>query len=178
MILRVTTWNNTTRGSCLSFMRVQKHLYSVRSDHLRGKTYPVWELQLIQVGWSCLRLGSQILRSLWNLLKKGRQFERLGDQRPTHGAVMSVGLLGGRGSEVITASLGAEQSKVNTTASTCWEGINKLNMRGCNHKFPDWPHGARTANCTALCHQVQLYHHSVSRCIKFCRHNPFCVLLL
>jgi hypothetical protein len=25
-------------------------------------------------------------------------------------------------------------------------------IRGCIQKFPDWPHGARTANGTVLCH--------------------------
>jgi hypothetical protein len=29
-----------------------------------------------------------------------------------------------------------------------------LDIRGCIQKFPDWPPGARTANGTALCHQV------------------------
>jgi hypothetical protein len=30
-------------------------------------------------------------------------------------------------------------------------------VRGCIQKFPDWPPGARTANGTALCQEVQLY---------------------
>jgi hypothetical protein len=25
-------------------------------------------------------------------------------------------------------------------------------IRGCIQKFPDWPHGARTANGVAVCH--------------------------
>jgi hypothetical protein len=41
-------------------------------------------------------------------------------------------------------------------------------------KFPDWPLGARTANGTALCHYVQLYHYYVSQSNEFCRHNPLC----
>jgi hypothetical protein len=35
-------------------------------------------------------------------------------------------------------------------------------IRGCIQKFPDWPPGARTANGTALCHQVQLYPYFVN----------------
>jgi len=34
-------------------------------------------------------------------------------------------------------------------------------IRGCIHKFPDWPPGAITANGTALCHYVQLYRYPV-----------------
>jgi hypothetical protein len=45
---------------------------------------------------------------------------------------------------------------------------------GCIQKFPDWPPGTRTANGTALCHQVQLYCYFVSQSIEFCRHNPLC----
>jgi hypothetical protein len=41
-------------------------------------------------------------------------------------------------------------------------------------KFPDWLLGARTANCTALCHQVQLYRYFMSQSSEFCRHNPLC----
>jgi ribosomal protein S16 len=44
-------------------------------------------------------------------------------------------------------------------------------MRGCIHKFPDWPPGARTANGTALCHYVQLYRYFVSQSSEFYRHN-------
>jgi hypothetical protein len=44
----------------------------------------------------------------------------------------------------------------------------------CIQKFPDWLPGARTANGTALCHQVQLYRHCVSQSSEFCRHNPLC----
>jgi hypothetical protein len=40
--------------------------------------------------------------------------------------------------------------------------------------FPDWPPGARTANSTALCHQVQLYHYFVSLSSEFYCHNPLC----
>jgi hypothetical protein len=29
---------------------------------------------------------------------------------------------------------------------------NMCSIRGCIHKFPDWPPGVRTANVTALCH--------------------------
>jgi len=43
----------------------------------------------------------------------------------------------------------------------------------CIQKFPDWPPGARTANGTALCHQVQLYYY-VSQSREFCHHNPLC----
>jgi hypothetical protein len=32
--------------------------------------------------------------------------------------------------------------------------------------------GARTANGTALCHEVQLYRYVVSQSSQFCRHNP------
>jgi len=29
---------------------------------------------------------------------------------------------------------------------------SSVRSRGCIQKFPDWPPGARTANCTALCY--------------------------
>jgi hypothetical protein len=40
-----------------------------------------------------------------------------------------------------------------------WRKVHneELHMGGCIQKFLDWPPGARTANGTALCHQVQLY---------------------
>jgi hypothetical protein len=41
-------------------------------------------------------------------------------------------------------------------------------------KFSDWPPGARTANDTALCHQMQLYRYFVSQSTDFCSHNPLC----
>jgi len=47
-------------------------------------------------------------------------------------------------------------------------------LRMCIQKFPDWPPGARTLNGTALCHQVQLYHYSVSQSSDFCRHDALC----
>jgi hypothetical protein len=47
-------------------------------------------------------------------------------------------------------------------------------VRECIHKFPDWPPGARTANGTDLCHQLQLYRCFVSQSSEFCRHNPLC----
>jgi hypothetical protein len=47
-------------------------------------------------------------------------------------------------------------------------------VRGCIQKFPDWLPGARTANGTALCHNVQLYRYCVSQSGEFCRHNPLC----
>jgi hypothetical protein len=47
-------------------------------------------------------------------------------------------------------------------------------IRGCIQKFPDWPPGARTANGTALCHQMQLSRYFVSQSSEFCRHNPLC----
>jgi hypothetical protein len=37
--------------------------------------------------------------------------------------------------------------------------------------------GARTANGTAVCHQVHLYRYFVSQSGKFCRHNPLCCFL-
>jgi len=43
---------------------------------------------------------------------------------------------------------------------------------GCIQKFPDWPPGARIANGTALCHQVQLWLYFVSQSNEFCHHNP------
>jgi hypothetical protein len=54
--------------------------------------------------------------------------------------------------------------------------IRDKNVGGCNQKFPDWPPAARTANVTALCHQVQLYRYFVSQSSEFCRHNPLCCL--
>jgi hypothetical protein len=47
-----------------------------------------------------------------------------------------------------------------------------VTLRGCIQKFPDWPPGARTANCIALCCQVQLYRYFISQSSEFCRHNP------
>jgi hypothetical protein len=49
-----------------------------------------------------------------------------------------------------------------------------LNLRGCIQKFPDWSPGARTANGTALCHQLQLYRYFMSQSSEFCRHNTLC----
>jgi hypothetical protein len=46
--------------------------------------------------------------------------------------------------------------------------------RECILKFPDWPPRARTANGTALCHQVQLYRYFVSQSSEFCCHNSLC----
>jgi hypothetical protein len=40
--------------------------------------------------------------------------------------------------------------------------------------FPDWPLGARTANSTALCHEVQLYRYYVSQSSEFYLHNSLC----
>jgi hypothetical protein len=51
------------------------------------------------------------------------------------------------------------------------------NVPASIQKLPDWPPGARTANGTALCHQVQLYRYFVSQSSEFCRHNPLCCLL-
>jgi hypothetical protein len=50
-------------------------------------------------------------------------------------------------------------------------------VRGCIQKFPNWPPGARTASGAALCHYIQLYRYFVSRCSKFCRHNPLSCFL-
>jgi hypothetical protein len=47
-------------------------------------------------------------------------------------------------------------------------------VRGCVQKFPDWPPGARPANGTAPCHEVQLHRYSVSQSSEFYRHNPLC----
>jgi hypothetical protein len=47
-------------------------------------------------------------------------------------------------------------------------------LRRCIQKFPDWPLGARTANGTALCQQVQLYRYFMSQSSEFCSHNPLC----
>jgi len=50
-------------------------------------------------------------------------------------------------------------------------------VRGCIQKFPDWPPGAITTNCTALsCPYVQLYPCFVSQSSAFCRHKPMCCL--
>jgi hypothetical protein len=45
-------------------------------------------------------------------------------------------------------------------------------IRGCIQKFPDWPPGARIANCKALCHYMQFYCYIVSLSSEFCRRNP------
>lgn len=71
-------------------------------------TYPVWKLELVQIRRRRLCLSSQLLCPLRDLLKERWQFERLGDQRPAHGSVVGISLLRGWGSEVITASLGAQ----------------------------------------------------------------------
>jgi len=47
-------------------------------------------------------------------------------------------------------------------------------LRGRIQTFPDWQPGARTANGTVLCHEVQLYRYSLSQCNELCRHNPLC----
>jgi hypothetical protein len=52
--------------------------------------------------------------------------------------------------------------------------VKLFTIRGCIQKFPDWPPGVRTANDTALCHQVQLYRYFVSQSSEFCRHNSLC----
>jgi hypothetical protein len=54
--------------------------------------------------------------------------------------------------------------------------INFNAIGGCIQKFPDWPSGERTANGTALCHQVQLYRYFVTQSSEFCHHNPLCCL--
>jgi hypothetical protein len=46
-----------------------------------------------------------------------------------------------------------------------------FNIRECNQKFVDWTPGARTANGTAFCHQVQLYRYFVSQSSESCHHN-------
>jgi hypothetical protein len=53
---------------------------------------------------------------------------------------------------------------------------SKSDVRRCIQKFPDLPPEARTANGTALCHQVQLHHYYVSQSSEFSRHNPLCCL--
>jgi hypothetical protein len=60
--------------------------------------------------------------------------------------------------------------------STHWrdEKARKEHVIGCIQKFPDWPPGARTANGTAPCHEVQLYLYFVSQSSEFCRHNHLC----
>jgi hypothetical protein len=64
---------------------------------------------------------------------------------------------------------------INDEVEKMWKEAVMANckVRGCIQKFPDWPPGARTANGTALCHQVQLYH-SVSQSSEFRRHNALC----
>jgi hypothetical protein len=47
-------------------------------------------------------------------------------------------------------------------------------LGGCIQKFLDWLPGARTANGTALCHFMQLYHYFMSQSSEFCHHNPLC----
>jgi len=71
-------------------------------------TYPICKLELVQIRRRRFCLSSQFLCPLGDLLKEGWQFERLGDQRPAHGSVVGVSLLRGRGTEMITASLGAQ----------------------------------------------------------------------
>jgi hypothetical protein len=50
---------------------------------------------------------------------------------------------------------------------------NCYHVRGCIQNFPAWPPGARTANGTALCYQVQLYRYFVSQSSEYWRHKPF-----
>jgi len=53
--------------------------------------------------------------------------------------------------------------------------MQKWHIWGCIQKFPDCLPGARTANGTALCQYVQLYHYFVSQSNnKFCHSNPLC----
>jgi hypothetical protein len=53
-----------------------------------------------------------------------------------------------------------------------------ISIRECIHKFLDWPPGARIANGTALCHQMQSYRYFVSQSSEFCLHNPLCCFLM
>jgi len=48
------------------------------------------------------------------------------------------------------------------------------NIQGCIQKFLNWLPEVRTANGTALCHYMQLYHYLVSKPSEFCYHNPLC----
>jgi len=47
-------------------------------------------------------------------------------------------------------------------------------IRWCIQKLSNWPPGTGTANCTALCHQVQLYCYFVSKSNEFCLYNLLC----
>jgi hypothetical protein len=68
---------------------------------------------------------------------------------------------------------GLDPKRTDDVISVNWYFIC-LHIGRCNQKFPDWPPGARTANSTALCHWVQLYHYFVSQSSEFFRHNPLC----
>jgi hypothetical protein len=46
--------------------------------------------------------------------------------------------------------------------------VQRLYVRGYIQKFSDLPPGARTANGTVFCHQVQLYGCFVSQSSEFC----------
>jgi hypothetical protein len=59
---------------------------------------------------------------------------------------------------------------------SCYITKRLISIRECIQKFPDWPPGAKTANGTARCHQVELYRYFVSQSSEFCRHNPLCCL--
>jgi len=42
-----------------------------------------------------------------------------------------------------------------------------IKLRGYIQKFPDWPPGARTANGTAVCHQMRFYRYFMSQSSEF-----------
>jgi hypothetical protein len=52
--------------------------------------------------------------------------------------------------------------------------MDHTGIQECIQKFLDWLPGARTANGTVLCHEVQLYHYFVSQFSEFYHHNPLC----
>jgi hypothetical protein len=49
--------------------------------------------------------------------------------------------------------------------------LQKYSLQGCIQKFLHCLPGVRTANGTALCHSMQLYHYFVSQSTEFCHHN-------
>jgi hypothetical protein len=69
---------------------------------------------------------------------------------------------------------GGNSSSISLCMMIRYCAVIELEIQVCIQKFPDWPPRARTANGTALCHQLQLYHYFVNHSSEFFCHNPLC----
>jgi hypothetical protein len=76
--------------------------------------------------------------------------------------------------EPIRSCLNSNQRSLVSELESLDNTHKSLNIRRSIQKFPHRPPGARTANGTALCHQVQLYRYFIYQSNEFYRHNPLC----